>query len=180
MIVVLMGKMGCNKYGVVKKLLRKHKSLEYVPAYSTRQGIEGVFRRVENGSVEDIRTSSNPSRILTFSGVTIRDRLYSYYYNLDEFKEGKNYIVLGTPFSFGMLRDLVGKVHDVIGCCIEDDYIRLRRVTNREMVGDEDYIDLCKRFISNEGYYTKETLSLYNIDIVRVEDIHKMLNKWNI
>ncbi|NLY47427.1 MAG: guanylate kinase [Clostridiales bacterium] len=168
-IFILMGKSASGKDTIYKKLL-EHKGLDLkkVVIYTTRPKRVSETDGVEYYFVDEDRLNK-----LKAEGKVIEHRSYNtvhgiwHYFTVDDGQidlSRNNYLMLGTPESYGQIRNHFGR-ENVIPIYIEvDDGMRLMRAVKRERAQKEPrYAELCRRFLADEEDFSEEKLKEYGI-----------------
>lgn len=192
-IFIVIGKSATGKDTIYKKLLeQKELSLKTVIMYTTRpirvseeEGVEYYF--VDEGRLTELKEANKVIEHRSYN--TIHGEWH--YFTVDDGQidvDQYNYIVHGTLYSYGKLRDYFGKDR-VIPIYIEiEDGIRLIRAVRREQKQKEPkYAELCRRFLADDEDFSEEKIAeqgishrYTNLDIniclqSIIDDIKKLL-----
>lgn len=164
-IFCLMGKSASGKDTVYKHLItEKELGLKKIVPYTTRP-----IREKEVNGVQYYFTDEAGMKALMDEGRVIESRSYNtvhgiwYYFTVDDHQidlSNDNYIIIGTPESFGKLCEYFGsKV--VVPIYIElDDGDRLQRALNRERKQETPkYEEMCRRFLADARDFSEENLT---------------------
>lgn len=168
-IFIVIGKSATGKDTIYKKLLeQKELSLKTVIMYTTRpirvseeEGVEYYF--VDEGRLTELKEANKVIEHRSYN--TIHGEWH--YFTVDDGQidvDQYNYIVHGTLYSYGKLRDYFGKDR-VIPIYIEiEDGIRLIRAVRREQKQKEPkYAELCRRFLADDEDFSEEKIAKQGI-----------------
>lgn len=169
-IFYLMGKSSTGKDTIYKELLADQTlQLKNIIPYTTRpiregekDGVEyhftdedGLRQLIEQKSVIELRSYD------TFYGIwkyfTVADKQIDLLHN--------NYLIIGTPESYGATKDYFGN-DKVVPILIElDDGVRLQRALDREKQEPHPkYEEMCRRFLADAEDFSEEKIKQYQID----------------
>lgn len=167
-IFYLMGKSASGKDTLYKRILETHQQLQTVVLYTTRPMREG-----EREGVEYHFTDSEGLLEFERQGKMIENRTYQTvlgpwsYATVDDGQidlAHHDYLVIGTLESYGRLREYFGEDVMVPLYVRVDDGVRLMRALEREQQQKEPkYAELCRRFLADEGDFSRENLEKYGI-----------------
>ncbi|NLL00102.1 MAG: guanylate kinase [Clostridiales bacterium] len=168
-IFIIIGKSATGKDTIYKKLLEnKELNLKTVIMYTTRpirvserEGVEYYF--VDEGRLNKLKEMNKVIEHRSYN--TIHGKWHYFTVNDGQIDiEKHNYIMHGTLFSYGQLRDYFGK-DKVIPIYIEvEDGIRLIRAVRREQKQKEPkYAELCRRFLADDEDFSEENIARYGI-----------------
>lgn len=168
-IYIIIGKSATGKDTIFKKLLENPQlELKTVTMYTTRP-----IRHSETDGVEYYFVDEARLRELEEQNKIIEHRSYDtihgewHYFtvndgqiNLDKY----DYIMHGTLYSYGQIRDYFGRDR-VVPLYIEvEDGIRLMRALRREQKQEEPkYAELCRRFLADDEDFSEENIARYGI-----------------
>ncbi len=164
-IFCLMGKSASGKDTVYKHLITDNREgLKKIVPYTTRP-----IRENETDGVQYYFTDEDGMNALIAEGKVIESRAYNtvhgiwYYFTVDDHQidlRTNNYIIIGTPESFGKLSEYFGS-DVVVPIYIElDDGDRLQRALNRERKQDvPKYEEMCRRFLADAKDFAEENLT---------------------
>lgn len=186
-IFCLLGKSGCGKDTIFKKLM-EHKNLNLKPivSYTTRPKRDG-----ETDGVEYYFIDKNNLKQYENMGKIIEVREYNtvngqwYYSTIDDgqinIKES-SYLIIVTLEAYKSLQQYFSKDNVIPIYITLDNGIRLERALKREMREENpNYNELCRRFIADESDFSLDNLRnagikkvYYNYDIDQcIESIEK-------
>lgn len=170
-IYCIIGKSGTGKDTVLEEILKnKTIKINKLVPYTTRPMREGE----ENGKNYHF-VSRDEFFKMDESGLVIEKRCYDtvhgewiYFTAVPQDTSDKDYIIITTQQAIPAFFDAFGedKVH-VIYLRI-DDKLRLQRCINRESMQDTpNYMEVCRRFIADEGDFDEEAIGSYkNVNII--------------
>jgi guanylate kinase len=194
-IFIILGKSATGKDTIYKRLLEhKELNLQTVVMYTTRP-----IRVSENNGIEYYFVDEDKLNELKEENKVIEHRSYNtvhgiwHYFTVNDGQidlEHNDYIMHGTLYSYGQIRDYFGR-DNVIPVYIEvEDGDRLIRAILREKKQREpNYAEVCRRFLADEEDFSEENILRYGIskryennDIeacIReiVKDIKKLIQK---
>jgi guanylate kinase len=168
-IYIIIGKSATGKDTIFKKLLEYTPlNLKTVIMYTTRpirvtetDGVEYYF--VDE---EKLKELENQNKIIEHRSYNTIHGKWHYFTANDEQIDLDNYdyIMHGTLYSYGQIRDYFGKDR-VIPIYIElEDGIRLMRALRRELKQEEPkYAELCRRFLADDEDFSEENIVRYGI-----------------
>lgn len=168
-IFIIVGKSATGKDTIYKKLLEhKDLNLKTTVMYTTRpirvsetDGVEYYF--VDKERLEGLKKQNKVIEHRSYN--TIHGDWHYFTVNDGQINiEHYDYIMHGTLYSYGQIRDYFGK-DNVIPIYIElEDGIRLMRALRREQKQEEPkYAELCRRFLADDEDFSEENLSKFGI-----------------
>lgn len=168
-IYCLMGKSASGKDTIYSKLLANERlKLERIIPYTTRP-----IRSGEQEGEQYHFTDKAGLDELEAQGKVIECRCYHtyhgdwFYFTVDENVnlENNDYLIIGTPESYGRIREYYG-ADRVVPFYIElDDGIRLERALGREKSqATPKYEEMCRRFLADAEDFSDDKLKALGID----------------
>jgi guanylate kinase len=168
-IFIVIGKSATGKDTIYKKLLEhKELSLKTVVMYTTRpirvsetDGVEYYF--VDEERLNELKSVNKIIEHRSYN--TIQGEWHYFTANDGQIDlERHNYIMHGTLYSYGQIRDYFGK-DNVIPIYIEvEDGTRLIRAIKREQKQKEPkYTEVCRRFLADDADFSEENIAGYGI-----------------
>lgn len=168
-IYCIIGKSGTGKDTVLEEILKNVKINKLVP-YTTRPMREG---EVNGGNYHFV--SKDEFIKMDESGLVIEKRFYDtvhgewiYFTAVPQDTCDSDYIIITTQEAIPAFFEAFGedRVH-VIYLRI-DDKLRLERCINRESMQDTpNYMEVCRRFIADEGDFDEKTICSYkNVTVI--------------
>lgn len=168
-IYIIIGKSATGKDTIFKKLLENPQlELKTVTMYTTRP-----IRHSETDGVEYYFVDEARLRELEAQNKIIEHRSYDtihgewHYFTVNDGQidlDKYDYIMHGTLYSYGQIRDYFGRDR-VVPLYIEvEDGIRLMRALRREQKQEEPkYTELCRRFLADDEDFSEENIARYGI-----------------
>ncbi len=168
-IYIIIGKSATGKDTIFKKLLENPQlELKTVTMYTTRP-----IRHSETDGVEYYFVDEARLRELEAQNKIIEHRSYDtihgewHYFTVNDGQidlDKYDYIMHGTLYSYGQIRDYFGRDR-VVPLYIEvEDGIRLMRALRREQKQEEPkYAELCRRFLADDEDFSEENIARYGI-----------------
>lgn len=168
-IFIILGKSATGKDTIYKRLLEhKELNLRTVVMYTTRP-----IRVSENNGMEYYFVNEDKLNELKEENKVIEHRSYNtvhgiwHYFTVNDGQidlEHHDYIMHGTLYSYGQIRDYFGR-DNVIPLYIEvEGGDRLIRAILREKKQREpNYAEVCRRFLADEEDFSEENISRYGI-----------------
>ncbi|TAH72775.1 MAG: guanylate kinase [Anaerolineaceae bacterium] len=168
-IFIIIGKSATGKDTIYKRLLEHNDlHLKTVIMYTTRpirvseiDGVEYYF--VDHERLNELKESNKIIEHRSYN--TIHGEWHYFTVNDGQIDLDKyDYIMHGTLYSYGQIRDYFGK-DKVIPIYIEvEDGIRLIRAIRREQKQKEPkYAELCRRFLADDEDFSEENIARYGI-----------------
>ena len=177
-IFYLMGKSASGKDTVYKRIQEELPELKPLVIYTTRPIREKETEGVEYHFVDEIQL-----REFQKAGKVIELRDYHtvhgiwHYFTVDDgqFDSERHLLAIGTPESYGAMRDYFGQERLVPLYLEVDDGVRLERALKRERKQKEPkYKEMCRRFLADAEDFSEENLEKAGIGKRYVnEDIEK-------
>jgi guanylate kinase len=171
-IYCIVGETGTGKDTVFQKLLLQRNDLTPIITYTTRPPRIG-----EKNGKEYYFVSKNVFNKLKKGDKIIEHRTYEtvhgpwiYFMACDnqiDTKSDKKYIVINTLQGAKKLKEIYGKDVIIIHLYI-DDRERLLRCFARETNGNCDYVEMCRRYVSDSKDYSKENFEKLGLKDLRV------------
>ena len=157
----LIGESGVGKDTILNRLLTLRKDLKSIITYTTRP-----IRNGEKNGKEYYFVSNKSFERLKESNLIVEYRKYQtihgdWYYFMSNDKQidtnsNDKYIVINTIFGVKKLKEMYG--NSVIPLHIYvNDRDRLLRCFARESAGKEDFVEMCRRFVSDTKDYSADT-----------------------
>lgn len=168
-IFIIIGKSATGKDTIYKRLLENRElKLKTVIMYTTRP-----IRMAEVNGVEYYFVDEEKLNELKANDKIIEHRSYDtvlgewHYFTVNDEQidlKQNNYIMHGTLYSYGQIRDYFGK-DNVIPIYIEvEDGTRLIRAISREQEQKEPkYAELCRRFLADDEDFSEQNIARYGI-----------------
>lgn len=168
-IFIVIGKSATGKDTIYKRLLEhKELSLQTVVMYTTRP-----IRVSENDGVEYYFVDEARLNELMRENKVIEHRSYNtvhgvwHYFTVNDGQidlDHNNYIMHGTLYSYGQIRDYFGR-DKVIPLYIEvEDSDRLIRAILRERKQKEpNYAEVCRRYLADNEDFSEDNINNYGI-----------------
>lgn len=169
-IFCLMGKSSTGKDTIYKKLLKnKNLRLKPVVPYTTRPIREGEQEGREYCFINEEKVAEFEKK-----GVIIELRAYNTFHGIWKYmtiddgrlgKDGKDYLMIGTPEAYEKLLKYFGS-GIVVPLLVEvDDGERLKRALNRERrQANPKYEEMCRRFLADAEDFSKERLRAAGVE----------------
>ncbi|NLL72820.1 MAG: guanylate kinase [Clostridiales bacterium] len=168
-IFIIIGKSATGKDTIYKKLLEnKELDLRKVVMYTTRpiriSEVEGVeYHFVDEAKLKELKEENKIIEHRSYD--TIHGKWHYFTVNdgqidLDKF----NYLMLGTLYSYGQIKEYFG-ADKVVPIYIElEDGIRLMRALRREQKQKEPkYAELCRRYLADSEDFSEDNIKKYGI-----------------
>ena len=179
-IYCIIGKSGTGKDTVLEEILKnKEVKINKLVPYTTRPMREGEVNGINYHFV-----SKEKFLEMDKNGLVIEKRSYDtvhgewiYFTAAPHDADDNDYIIITTQEAIPAFFDAFGEdVVHVIYLKI-DDKLRLERCINRESMQDApNYMEVCRRFIADEGDFDEETINSYkNITVI---DTSKPLSEY--
>lgn len=156
-----MGESGVGKDTVLNKLLTVRKDLKPIITYTTRpmrsgekNGKEYYF--VSNKSFERLRETNS---IIEYRKYQTSHGEWYYFMSNDkqiDVQSDEKYIVINTIFGVKKLKEMYGNSVIPIHLYVND-RDRLLRCFAREAAGNEDFVEMCRRYVSDTKDYSSDT-----------------------
>ena len=166
----LIGKSGAGKDTLFQKLLAES-HLTPLITYTTRPKRDHETEGMHYHFVDDATL-----RLFEEQGEIIEKREYNttkgtWYYFTRIFALEKDILTISTPAGVREFIKHFGKEYVVVAHLHADDYTRLSRLLLREYnQSHPDYIELCRRFIADEGDFTNLDFQFININTDKPPD----------
>ncbi len=168
-IFIVMGKSATGKDTIYKRLLEHDElKVQTVVMYTTRpirvsenEGVEYHF--VDEGKLDKLKDENRIIEHRSYN--TIHGEWHYFTVNDGQIDiERQDYIMHGTLYSYGQIRDYFGS-DNVIPIYIEvEDGKRLIRAILREQKQKEPkYAEVCRRFLADDEDFSEENISRYGI-----------------
>ncbi|MDD4111674.1 MAG: guanylate kinase [Herbinix sp.] len=168
-IFIVMGKSATGKDTIYKRLLEHEElNIRTVVMYTTRpirvsenEGVEYHF--VDEGKLNELKDENKIIEHRSYN--TIHGEWHYFTANDGQIDlEHQNYIMHGTLYSYGKIRDYFGS-DNVIPIYIEvEDGKRLIRAILREQKQREPkYAEVCRRFLADDEDFSDENILRYGI-----------------
>lgn len=168
-IFIIIGKSATGKDTIYKRLLeQKEFNLKTVIMYTTRpirvseaEGVEYYF--VDEKRLKELKDMNKIIEHRSYN--TIHGKWHYFTVNDGQIDLKKHdYIMHGTLYSYGQIRDYFGK-ENVIPIYIEvEDGNRLIRAILREKKQKEPkYAEVCRRFLADDKDFSEENIASYGI-----------------
>lgn len=168
-IFIIIGKSATGKDTIYKRLLeQKELNLKTVIMYTTRpirvseaEGVEYYF--VDEKRLKELKDMNKIIEHRSYN--TIHGKWHYFTVNDGQIDLKKHdYIMHGTLYSYGQIRDYFGK-ENVIPIYIEvEDGNRLIRAILREKKQKEPkYAEVCRRFLADDKDFSEENIASYGI-----------------
>lgn len=168
-IFIIIGKSATGKDTIYKRLLEhKELNLQTVVMYTTRpirvsekEGVEYYF--VDQARLNELKDENRVIEHRSYN--TIHGEWHYFTVNDGQIDLGRHdYIMHGTLYSYGKIRDYFGR-DNVIPIYIEvEDGDRLIRAILREKKQKEPkYAEVCRRFLADDEDFSEENISSYGI-----------------
>ena len=177
----ILGASGTGKDTILEKLLILRNDLIPIITYTTRP-----MRYNEKNGKEYYFVSKQLFEKLKRHNDIIEYRKYNtthgewiYFMAKDnqiDVSSNKKYIVINTIYGVKKLREIYGKDVVPIHLCLND-RDRILRCYSRELSGNEDYIEMCRRFITDAHDYSDLMFDKFNIPNNKIinDDINKCI-----
>ncbi|NLO09744.1 MAG: guanylate kinase [Clostridiales bacterium] len=168
-IFIIIGKSATGKDTIYKRLLEhKELNLQTVVMYTTRpirvsekEGVEYCF--VDQARLNELKEEKRVIEHRSYN--TVQGEWHYFTVNDGQIDlENKDYIMHGTLYSYGQIRDYFGR-DKVVPVYIEvEDGNRLIRAILREQKQKEPkYAEVCRRFLADDEDFSEENISSYGI-----------------
>ncbi len=181
----IMGKSGAGKDTILNKILASRKDLTPIITYTTRPMRPGE----KNGREYYFVTLSVFEKLKNNNSI-IEYRKYNtvqgewYYFMADDnqidVNSDKKYITINTIFGVRKLREIYGTSVIPIHLYVND-RDRILRCFARETSTNENYVEMCRRFVTDSHDYSSEMFDKFGIPDNRIinESIPKCLKEIN-
>lgn len=173
-IFCIVGASCSGKDTIFNNLLDMHIGLTPIITYTTRP-----IRANENNGKEYYFVNRRSFSKLKHQGKVIEYRTYKTvhgdwtYFTVNDgqfdMKSNNKYIMINTLDGVNKLQKIYGKDVVVIHLVVADRE-RLLRNLSREMNGNEDYTEMCRRFIADSKDFSVQNFNRLGIHDVRVEN----------
>lgn len=174
-IYVIAGKLGSNKYEIVKGVCSVMDDLKFIPAYTTNNTMkrEGMFKEIKSD-----RVSRSNDKLLIYKSKIYKSNVYHYFFDVRSFSDkDKSYIIMGDLFLCHKLRDWFGSnvvktiYVDIDGITRMSTLIKRASIMRDNGELDEDsLVGLCKSFIAEEQDYQSKLFPAKNVSRVEGKD----------
>ena len=173
-IFCIVGASCSGKDTIFNNLLDMHIGLTPIITYTTR-----AIRANENNGKEYYFVNRRSFSKLKHQGKVIEYRTYKTvhgdwtYFTVNDgqfdMKSNNKYIMINTLDGVNKLQKIYGKDVVVIHLVVADRE-RLLRNLSREMNGNEDYTEMCRRFIADSKDFSVQNFNRLGIHDIRVEN----------
>lgn len=173
-IFCIVGASCSGKDTIFNNLLDMHIGLTPIITYTTRP-----IRANENNGKEYYFVNRRSFSKLKHQGKVIEYRTYKTvhgdwtYFTVNDgqfdMKSNNKYIMINTLDGVNKLQKIYGKDVVVIHLVVADRE-RLLRNLSREMNGNEDYTEMCRRFIADSKDFSVQSFNRLGIHDIRVEN----------
>ncbi len=171
MIYYIMGKSACGKDTVYRRIREDYPELAPIVLYTTRP-----MRAGEQDGVTYHFIDGNKLREYEAAGKVIEKRAYDTVQGLWEYAciddgqvrtdpEAPDYIAIGTLEAYEKMKDYYGDSSIEPIYLYASDETRLRRAVKREKEQkNPNYMEICRRFLADDGDFSDEKLAEAGID----------------
>ena len=181
----LMGKSGVGKDTILKRILLERNDLTPIITYTTRPMRTGEKNGKEYYFVtlDVFEKQKNNKSIIEYRKFNTIHGDWFYFMSNDnqiDARSDKKYIVINSIFGVKKLRELYGS--NVIPIHIYvDDRDRLLRCFARETSTNEDYVEMCRRFVTDTHDYSREMFAKFGIPENRIanESLYQCIEEVN-
>jgi putative guanylate kinase len=182
-IFCIVGASCSGKDTIFQRLIEVDKTLTPIVTYTTRpirpkerNGKEYYF--VDNKVYHKLK---NANKIIESRSYKTAHGTWHYFTANDgqiDAKSDKSYIMVNTLEGVQKLRNIYHNNLVVIHICVEE-RDRLLRCIAREMNNNEDYVEMCRRFVSDAKDYSENNFDNMGIQSIRVynESIPNCINE---
>lgn len=175
MLYIILGKSGSGKDTVVNAVLERMPELCKYIQWTSRPARPGEVHG------KDYYFSTNyrmPNNIIAFESYAVHDAVWNYGFADQDLSDG-DYICIASPRLAKQLIYHYGQNHCTgiyIGC---SDAVRIHRVLEREEHKDNpDYVEMCRRFESDDHVYSPYRLSgLCSTSVVNDGDLEHSITQ---
>lgn len=185
-IYCIVGKSCSGKDTIYNSIIKKNKYLKPIVTYTTRPIRQNEINGKEYIFVDDNKfdTLKKNNKIIEYREYNTANGVWTYFMVDDgqiNFSNNENYILITTLDGIKSLSKFY-KNNIVLIHIFIDDEIRMQRAYNREKNSKKDYIEMCRRFISDDKDFKKEKfdeLKIYENKIInnkREKCIDEILN----
>lgn len=184
----IMGKSGSGKDTILERLLHMRNDLTPIITYTTRPMRSGEKNGKEYYFVtpQVFEKLKNNNSVIEYRKYNTTQGEWVYFMaddnQIDE-KSDKKYIVINTIFGVRKLREKYGTNVIPIHLWIND-HDRLLRCFTRELAGNENYVEMCRRFVTDSHDYAREMFIKFGMPENRIindsiprclEELNKMI-----
>lgn len=174
-IFCIVGSSCSGKDTVFHRLLAADKTLTPIITYTTRpirpnekNGKEYYF--VDKKVFKKLKTNNKIIEYRTYKTVHGDWTYFTANDGQIDIHSNKKYIMINTLEGVKKLKEIYKNNLVVIHLCV-DDRERLLRSLSREMNGNEDYVEMCRRFVADSKDFSVENFAKLNIRDIRVENV---------
>lgn len=174
-IFCIVGSSCSGKDTVFHRLLATDKTLTPIITYTTRpirpnekNGKEYYF--VDKKVFKKLKTNNKIIEYRTYKTVHGDWTYFTANDGQIDIHSNKKYIMINTLEGVKKLKEIYKNNLVVIHLCV-DDRERLLRSLSREMNGNEDYVEMCRRFVADSKDFSVENFAKLNIRDIRVENV---------
>lgn len=167
-IFCIMGKSSSGKdtiYNLIKNQF-EFENLLSVVTYSTRPMRDGEIQDETYHfiSMDKMNELEKNGELIERRDYNTVNGIWSYATGISCFKHNNNHLIITTPIAYKEMQDKINDF-ELIPIYIEvNDYIRLTRALNREKMNEnENYAEVCRRFLSDADDFSEEILEKLKI-----------------